>query len=65
MNLVHASDQLKFLGDRIKIINFSCFFQLIKPLIYMRLETITLGTRAEIPYLLFKKSLENLKTGKS
>ena len=31
----------------------------------MRLETITLGTRAEIPYLLFKKSLENLKTGKS
>ena len=31
----------------------------------MRLETVTLGTRAEIPYLLFKKSPENLKTGKS
>lgn len=29
----------------------------------MQLQTITLGTRSEIPYILFKKSLENLETG--
>lgn len=66
MNLVHAIerlDQLRFLGDLMKIISFSCFFQLLKLLVCMELQTITLGTRSEIPYLLFKKSLENLKTG--
>ena len=58
MNLVRAIerlDQLRFLGDLKKIISFSCFFQLLKLLVYMELQTITLGTRSEIPYLLFKK----------